>query len=85
MAYCYLVSGTYSSKRMSARSDPVDEGQRFSLDIELDHSISSRSDLKLVEDLVEQRLAAEKNRNSRPPGSYSVFDVKIRSFSLYQK
>jgi hypothetical protein len=85
MAYTYLISGTYSSKRMLARSDLVDEAQQFSLDIELDHSISSRSDVKLIENLVARRLADEKNRDSSPPNAYSIFDVKIASFSLYQE
>lgn len=85
MAYTYLISGTYSSKRMLARSDLVDEAQQFSLDIELDHSISSRSDIELVENLVSKRLADEKNRNSSPPNAFSIFDVKITSFSLYQE
>ncbi len=85
MAYSYLISGTYSSKRMFARSDLVDEAQPFSLDVELDHLIASRSDLKIIESLVAKRLADEKNRNSSPPGAYSIFDVQITSFSLYQE
>ncbi len=85
MAYTYLVSGSYSSKRMFAKSDLVDEAQQFALDIELDHLISSRSDLKIVENYVENRLADEKNRNTSPPNVYSIFDIKIMSFSLYEK
>jgi hypothetical protein len=85
MAYCYLVSGTYSSKRMFAKSDPVDQHQQFALDVELDHLIGSQSDLKIVENNVANRLADGKNRDSSPPNVYSIFDVKIMSFSLYQK
>ncbi len=84
MAYTYLVSGTYSSKRMLARSDLVDEAQAFSIDVELDHPIRSRSDLEVVENLASKRLADEKNRSSSPPNAYSIFDVKIAAFSLYQ-
>ena len=85
MAYCYLVSGTYSSKRMFAKSDLVDRQQQFTLDIELDCLISSQSDLKMVENYVASRLADEKNRDSSPSNVYSIFDIKIMSFSLYQK
>ncbi len=85
MAYTYLVSGTYSSKRMFAKSDLVDRAQQFTVDIELDSLIGSPSDLKLVENYVANRLADEKNRGSSPPNVYSIFDVKIMSFSLYQK
>ncbi|MGE5304344.1 MAG: hypothetical protein ACM3TN_13615 [Alphaproteobacteria bacterium] len=85
MGYCYLVSGTYSSKRMFAKSDLVDQQQQFALDVELDYLIGSPSDLKMVENNVANRLADEKNRNTSPPNVYSIFDVKIMAFSLYQK
>ena len=85
MPFSYLVSGSYSSKRMFAKSDLVDQAQQFALNIELDHLISSPSDLKTVENYAANRLADEKNRNSSPPNIYSIFDVKIMSFSLYEK
>ncbi len=85
MAYTYLVSGTYSSKRMFAKSDLVDRAQQFTVDIELDSLIGSPSDLKPVENYVANRLADERNRDSSPPNAYSIFDVKIMSFSLYQR
>jgi hypothetical protein len=85
MAYCYLVSGTYSSKRMLATSDLVDRQQQFTLDIELDDLISSPSDLKRVENTIANLVAGEKNRDSSPSNVYSIFDIKIMSFSLYQK
>lgn len=85
MAYCYLVSGTYSSKRMLATSDLVDRQQQFTLDIELNDLISSPSDLKTVENTIANLVADEKNRDSSPPHAYSIFDIKIMSFSLYQK
>ena len=70
---------------MFAKSDLVDRQQQFTLDIELDSLISSQSDLKRVENYVANRLAEEKNRDSSPPNAYSIFDVKIMSFSLYQR
>lgn len=85
MPYCYLLSGTYSSKRMFAKSDLVDRDQQFTFDVELDQRISSPSDLKTVENYVANRLAEEKNRDSSPPNVCSIFDVKIASFSLYQR
>ena len=85
MGYCYLVSGTYSSKRMFAKSDLVNQHQQFVLDVELDYLISSQSDLKMVDNNVANRLTEEKNRDSTPPNAYSIFDVEIMSFSLYQK
>jgi hypothetical protein len=69
---------------MFAKSDLLDRNQAFALDIELDYLISSQSDLRMVENFVASRLADEKNRDSSPP-NVSIFDVKIMSFSLYQK
>jgi len=70
---------------MFAKSDLVDRDQQFTLDIEFDSLIGSPSDLKLVENYVANRLAEEKNRDSSPPNVCSIFDVKIMSFSLYQR
>ena len=81
--YRYLISGMYSTKRMSTK-EPENNSIPFSENLELDFPIDAPDRIHDVEQAATARLK-EKNRQDNGPEDLAIYGVKITSFSRYEE
>lgn len=81
--YRYLISGIYSTKRMSTK-EPENKSLPFSENLDLDFPISAADKIHDVEQAVTERLK-EKNRQDNGPEDLAIYGVTIASFSRYEE